>query len=329
MNFQVGGEFILRKKLFHALLLMTMFSLVSCGGGDGGYVGLHTGLTGGGTVKFTIINATSETLYVYNYPTLDNNPTTPVTLAPNHPLQLPLLVKPEVRIYFSNKPLSNSLEKGAQPDVFNFSKDATVTYSFMEYFYEPLYSRYNVNLSYIDDYSYPITIKFSNVPTSYTGCESGFEYGFTSLTAVKNALKSQTDYRWDALIWPAVVETDWDSDKYKGITIDRIVGPNKVWPNSGGHWVPHSYDAFSASLPMDGHQLFISFTNWDGWQGLTQSDNPSPSGTGYVKALHSAAKADKNGNYGFYCYPKDDQTNVFAYVPDSTTCTITIHPHDK
>jgi hypothetical protein len=319
---------MVREKLIHALLLMTLFSLVSCGGG--GDIGPDTGLTEG-PVKFTIINATNETLYVYNYPTLEKSPTTPVTLAPGKPLLLALLDKPEVRIYFSNKPLSNTLEKGEPPDVFNYGKDATVTYSFMEYFYEPSNSRYNVNLSYVDDFSYPITITFSNVPSSYTGCEPGFEYGFSSLTAVKNALKSQTDYRWDALIWPAVVETDWDSDKYKGSTIDRIVGPNKVWPAIAGNgpWVPHSYKAFSTSLPKDDYQLFTNSTNWTGWQVLTQSDSPSPSGTGYVKALHSAAKADKNGKYGFYCYPKDDQTNVFAYVPDSTTCTVTIHPHDK
>jgi hypothetical protein len=55
----------------------------------------------------------------------------------------------------------------------------------------------------------------------------------------------------------------------------------------------------------------------------------SRSGTGYVKALHSTATADKNGKYGFFCYPNDNATSEFTWVPESTSCTITIHPHDK
>ncbi|HOP39462.1 MAG TPA: beta-1,3-glucanase family protein [Geobacteraceae bacterium] len=312
-------------------LLIGIFSLVSCGGGDADYVenvGSYVGLTGATDVHFTIKNATQETLYVYNYPYEEQIATQSITLAPSETLQLPLLTNPEMRIYFSNTPLTNTIEQGKAPDVFNYYSDATATYSFMEYYYEPLSSRYTIDLSYIDEYSYPITINFTNVPSGYTGCVSGFEYGFSSLAAVKEALKQQTDYQWDALIWPAKVNTVWNSDDYPQ-NMDRIIGPNKVWPSSG-NWVPDSYNAFLTSLPPDGNQLFSdSNTNWGGWQVLSDKSSPSPSDTGYVKALHSVANPDENGKYGFFCYPNDNATGEFTWVPESTSCTITIHPHDK
>jgi hypothetical protein len=315
--------------LLQVTVLMTIFSLVSCGGDDdGGQLGTYVGLTGAAGVQFTIKNATQDTLYVYNYPFAEQIATQPITLLPTKTLQLTLLTNPEMRIYFSNTRLTNTIEQGKAPDAFNYYSDATATYSFMEYLYEPLSSRYTVDLSYIDEYSYPITVHFSNVPSTYTGCESGFEYGFTSLTAVKAALKNQTDYQWNALIWPATVNTVWNNGDYPA-NMDRIIGPNKVWPSSG-NWVPDSYNAFLTSLPPDGNQLFgAGNTNWGGWQTLAENSTPSPSGTGYVKALHSAATADKNGKYGFFCYPNDNATGEFTWVPDSTSCTITIHPHDK
>ncbi|HEX9022510.1 MAG TPA: beta-1,3-glucanase family protein [Geobacteraceae bacterium] len=321
---------MLMKRVFLAILIVAVFNLSSCGGGDGGNGGPNAGLPGAANVRFTIVNATQETLYVYNFPD-DGSGTkaSPIPLAPSSKLQLPLLSSPQMRIYFSDQHLSNTIEKGSPPDVFNYSADATATYSFVEYYYEPSSSRYTIDLSYIDEFSYPITLTFSNVPSTYNGCVPGFEYGFTSLTAVKNALKSQTDYPWDALIWPAVVETDWNNGEYPQ-NMDRIIGPDKVWPNTGGHWVPHSYNAFTDKLPQDGRQLFSNITtNFSGWKILKETDNPSPSNTGYVKALHSAAKPDKNGKYGFFSYPTDNGTAEFTYVPDSTTCTITIYPHDK
>lgn len=324
-----GGGLMLAKILFYVTLLMAIFSLVSCGGNDGGAVGTYVGLTGGTTVQFTINNTTEDTLYVYNYPYQEQTATQPITLQAGQTLQLPLLTNPEMRIYFSNSRLTSTIEQGTAPDAFNYNSNATATYSFMEYLYEPAFSRYTVDLSYIDEYSYPITVTFSNVPSAYTGCVSGFEYGFTSLTAVKNALKQQTDYQWDALIWPATVNTVWNSADYPA-NMDRIIGPNKVWPAVGGNWVPDSYNAFWASLPVGGNQLFgSSYTNWAGWQTLSGGSNPSPSDTGYVKALHSAATADSNGKYGFFCYPNDNASGEFTWVPDSTTCTITIYPHDQ
>jgi hypothetical protein len=323
-----GGGLMLKKILFNVTMLLTIFSLISCGGGDGGYVGTKVGLIGGAEIQFTIHNATQDTLYVYNYPFKEQIATQPITLPPSKTLQLPLQTNSEMRLYFSNRRLTNTIEQGKAPDVFNYYSDATATYSFMEYLYEPLSSRYTVDLSYIDEYSYPVTVNFSKVPSTYTGCQSGFEYGFSSLSSAKAALKQQTDYRWDALIWPAQVVTVWNNGDYPQ-NMDRIIGPNKVWPSSG-NWVPDSYAAFLTSLPLDGNQLFgAGTTNWVGWQNLAENSNPSPSATGYVKALHSIAPADKSGKYGFFCYPNDNATGEFTWVPESTSCTITIYPHDK
>jgi hypothetical protein len=329
LSIRHGGGLMLAKLLLQVTLMVAIFSLASCGGdNDGEPLATYAGLTGAAEVQFSIKNATPDTLYVYNYPYHEQIATQPTSLPAGQTIQLTLLTNPEMRIYFSNTPLSDTIEKGTAPDAFNYYSNATATYSFMEYLYEPASSRYTVDLSYIDEYSYPITVTFSDVPSSYTGCQAGFEYGFTSLTAVKNALQQQTDYQWDALIWPAKVNTVWNSADYPA-NMDRIIGPNKVWPCSG-NWVPDSYQAFLTSLPRDGSQLFSStYTNWSGWQTLAGNSDPSPSATGYVKALHSAATADKNGKYGFFCYPNDNASGEFTWVPDSTTCTITVYPHDQ
>jgi hypothetical protein len=292
-------------------------------------------IDGGKSDVFTVINSTGKTVYVYNFPYLEPEAMQPaLTLEDDKSHQLSLVPDKSMRIYFADEKLANSIEQGKAPDVFNYNVDATVTYSFMEYKYEPSDSRYTVDLSYIDEFSYPLTVKFSDVPSTYTGCDADFEYGFTSLATVKENLKQQTDYSWDALIWPYKVKTTWNSENYP-LGMDRIIGPNKVWAAQrsgtahGGPWVPHSYDAFMASLPWDGIQLFTSVSNWNGWQNMTEADNPGPSHTGYAKALQQAAKADKNGKYGFFTYPRDNTSGEFTYVPDSATCTIIIYPYDK
>ncbi len=302
-------------------------------------------IDGADGVQFTVNNATSKTIYVYNYPSGTPEITTPYTLSAGKSLQLPLRPNdqsrpPLMRIYIADARLSNSIEKGKAPDPFNYGSDAAVLDSFAEYTYEPEKSRYTVDVSYVDEFSYPLTVKFSDVPDSYTGCVDNFEYGFTSLATVKENLRKQADYRWDALIWPAQVETYWDNGKYPP-NMDRIIGPSKVWgmPNDRAKshddqhkdrpWVPFSYDAFYDSLPSKGMQLFNTISNNDGWQSMTFRDNPGPLYTGYTKALHLAAKADKNGKYGFYAYPKDDDVNVFDNVPGGTKCAITVYPYNN
>jgi len=236
-----------------------------------------------------------------------------------------------------NKSLNNG-KNPAMPDPFNYNVDAAVQYSFVEYNYNdpssPASSNsYTVDLSYIDEYSYPLTLKFSNVG-GYTGCVENHEYGITSISCVKKALTLETKYAWNALIWPNTVKCQWNSSDYpKGMV--RVIGPNKVWtqnPGSsiGGPWVPDSYLSFIQSLPKTGTQLFstktVKTTNWDGWENWKYTASPSPSNTGYVQALHSAASKDSNGKYGFFCYPRDNTDGEFTYVPDSVNCTITVYP---
>ncbi|MFC2101513.1 hypothetical protein ACFLS7_00800 [Bacteroidota bacterium] len=321
-------------------------------------------LLGGGNPSntLTIINNSGSPVYVYDWdeslakflpisPVTGGNPLNSMKDGAGGTLLLTMQTasRPTVdarRIYISDKELNKSLAKPsftAPPDPFNYNYDATAQYTFVEYNYnDPTHptskNSYTIDLSCIDEYSYPVTLKFSNVG-SYTGCVEGHEYGFTSMVSVKNALKSISPpvtgakYAWDALIWPKIVKCDWNSESYPQGMV-RIIGPNKVWSENPGstitqHNVPYSYLPFIQSLPKTGNQLFggttASTNNWTGWENWDYKHNPSPSNTGYVKALHSAATADKNGKYGFFCYPKDNTDGEFTNVPDAVGCTITIY----
>jgi hypothetical protein len=327
-------------------------------------------LLGGGNPSntLTIVNNSGNPVYVYDWdmslanpvpisPVTGGNPLNSMKDGKGGTLELTMqkASRPSVaarRIYISDKELNESLNKHnpdpkkqppAAPDPYYYYYDATAQYSFVEYNYNdpstPTSSNsYTIDLSYIDEYSYPVTLKFSNVGT-YTGCVEGHEYGFTSMVSVKNALKAISppvngaEHAWDALIWPDIVKCEYNSEDYPHGMV-RIIGPNKVWSENPGStvkaWVPDSYLPFIQSLPNTGHQLFggtaASTSNYAVWEKYTSTDNPSPSNTGYVKALHSVATADKNGKYGFFCYPKDNTAGEFTYVPDDVGCTITIYP---
>ncbi|QSH42375.1 beta-1,3-glucanase family protein [Lentisphaerota bacterium ZTH] len=291
------------------------------------FAALFWGLSSNGKgVLITINNTTKDPVYVYNFQysppggsvkamTIDANKISALTICGSN-----------MRIYISHQKLKNSLEKGIAPDPFNPQLDGNIMYSFVEY--TTSNSGYTVDISYIDAFSFPLTLKFYSV-CSYLGCQEGFEYGFKKLSSVKTALTNQKDYSWNALIWPS----PWNKAKFY-----RIVGPNKAWtlglkpgktppPN-----VPSTYQNFIDSLPSNGDQLFGSqYTNWNGWQNLpiTPKSSPSPSTTGYVKALHYAAKPDNNSKYGFFCYPKDNTSGQFTNVPTYVSCTITVYPYDK
>lgn len=310
----------------------------------------------------TIVNNSGSPVYVYDW---DMSLATPVPISPvtgGNPLNsmkegnggtllltMQKASRPSVaarRIYISDKELNESLNKSnmppATPNPYDYYYDATAQYTFVEYNYNDpsnpsSANSYTIDLSYIDEYSYPVTLKFSNVG-SYSGCVEGHEYGFTSMVRVKNELKSMSPrvngekYAWDALIWPDTVKCEWNSESYPHEMV-RIIGPNKVWsqnPDSTiSAWVPDSYLPFIQSLPSTGYQLFgntgDSTTNYFVWEKHTATNSQSPSNTGYVKALHSAATADKNGKYGFFCYPNDNTAGEFTYVPDAVGCTITVY----
>ena len=96
--------------------------------------------------------------------------------------------------------LGESIEKGCGPDGGNPDVDGDVMWSFVEYFYEPGASRYTFDLSYIDEFSYPVTAKFSNVG-SYGGAVEGHEYGPKRMSSIRSALEQQGS-GWKGLIWP-------------------------------------------------------------------------------------------------------------------------------
>jgi len=283
------------------------------------------------TTQFTVSNQTGADLYIYDF-----NYSTPAAVTPlgggpvpsAGSLSVTLQPTAERRLYFAAKRLSESLELGVAPDPFNSGIDGSVMFSFAEYNYEPANSRFTFDLSYIDVFSYPVTVQFSNLGT-YTGAVANHEYGPTSLSEIETQLGAQTDYDWSALVWPLTnVVTKWPPQFPNGIR--RVIGPNKAWQGeladgSIGPWVPTTYEAFFSSLPKSGSQLFGSQTNWQGWQDLTQSATPSPSSTGYVAAMHAAATADSNGKYGFFCYPMDNAAGEFTWVPDSATCLIAVY----
>ncbi len=302
--------------------------------------------------EITIKNSSNKGVYIYNYSYGTHEKTTPINdgspLASGDSVQLPLLPRDKMRIYFASEKLSKSIESdaGAPPDPFNYHSDATVMYSFVEYNGKPDPGHpdtYVINLSWIDEYSFPITLRFNK---DVQGVKANTECGIKSLSGVKKALKDQTDYNWSALIWPMpppddnYAKTIWDTEAYK-INIYRIIGPNKVWGQTNkehtdkldGNWVPSSYGEFVAEdggLQTDGHQLFggtdSSTTNWNVWQNNDVNKTPNPSKTGYVKALKEASinSGIMNGD----CWPKDDDKE-FTYVPNSVDCTVTIYPYDS
>jgi len=349
------------KTITLSLAILIVLSMTGCNKkndpADGSILGEGTP---GNTL--TIVNKSGQPVYIYDWDMSLENPL-PISPVPGgNPLNsaqggiggtllltMQKASRPSVaarRIYISDTELNKSLNNPstpAAPDPFNYHVDATAQYTFVEYNYNDpsnptSANSYTIDLSYIDEYSYPVTLKFSNVGT-YTGCEEGHEYGFTSMNSVKNELKSISppvsgaEYAWDALIWPEIVNCTWDSASYPHGMV-RIIGPNKVWlQNPGsviiGNWVPYSYLPFIQSLPGTGNQLFggqgSTTSNWTGWENWVYTHNPSPSNTGYVKALHAAANKDKNGKYGFFCYPNDNTDGEFTYVPDSVKCTVTVY----
>lgn len=280
----------------------------------------------------TIFNNTASDVYVYNFNYGSPATVKPIgdaALASQKSLQLNLSETDQMRIYVSNKRLVNSLENKTTPcapDPFNSNLDGEVLYSFAEYTYGS--SQYTIDVSYINEFSFPLTLKFTNVPSG-VNAQEGYEYGFTSLAAVATALKSHTDYSWDKLIWPAKPKTTWTP--YYPDNMKRIIGPVNAWqqqlasPKSPiGPWEPDSYKDFIDSLPQDGTQLFTSESNWKGWNNETAL----PASTGYVKALHAAATPDNNGKYGFFCYPMDNASGEFTDLPEKVACTLTIYPFD-
>ncbi|MEI6286559.1 MAG: hypothetical protein WCP79_08665 [Bacillota bacterium] len=289
-------------------------------------------------MQISINNYSGYTVYIYDVDLSDTAPTAALSLSDGKmtSISLQTLKNPAAkvgrRIYVSNMRLG-TIEKnggGLLPDGFCPWNDGNAMYSFAEYNYEPVNNRYTIDLQYIDEFSFPLTIKFGNVG-KYSGCQENFEYGLTSFSDIASALNKQSSY-WSNLVWntsnPAcpITAANWPKGIY------RIIGPNKVWTSqsSGGAsglsgYAPNSYQSFVNEYPFNGDQLFQSSTNFDGWRYTTNL----PASTGYVKALHSVATPDKTGKYGFFTYCKDNYNGEFTWVPVSVTCELKIYHYDR
>lgn len=291
----------------------------------------------------TIQNTTKSPVYVYDFdmslkplektlPLSGGNP-----LAAGDTMTLTMKPKgnpgktPSRRIYFSHAELKASLGGGgpqgvAAPDAYTPWYDGNIMFSFAEYNYEPSDDRYTFDLSYIDTFSYPLTATFEG--GNEAGYVIGHEYGFTSLSAVRTELNTQSAPAepWAGLIWPTDNPTsptpaNWPTGIY------RVIGPNKVWTsNSYGMsgYAPTPYQNFVQALPFNGTQLFAPAQNYTEWL----NSETSPANTGYVKALRQSATADKNGKIGFFTYPKDNAQGEFTWLPMDAVCTIKIYPFD-
>lgn len=264
-----------------------------------------------------IVNQSGHPLYIYDTGGDTKNPT---QLADGKSVKITLPSLAGRKVFFAASRLSKSVETGSEPDPFNPDVDGNVMFSFLEYTSEG--GKYTIDMSYVDVFSYPVTLKFDQKVAKV--CDKDFEYGFKSFTNVANALISQGS-PWGQLIW---------QDPAK--KMHRIVAPNKVWvqanplpPN-----VPNNYHTFYAHYPPDGTQLFSPGKNNYVWQNYVQIAfgslpvEPRLMTVGYSKALLSAAPIDSNNKHGFYIFPKDAQAE-FTNVPSSVLCTITVYPYDK
>ena len=95
-----------------------------------------------------------------------------------------------MRIYVADKWLRENIKKDVALNGRNPHVDGDVMVSFVEYPWEPRASRYTFDLSYIDEFSYPFTVKFSNAG-SYNDVVEGHEYGPEKMSSIRSALVQQ------------------------------------------------------------------------------------------------------------------------------------------
>ncbi len=182
----------------------------------------------------TVRNKSNQTIYLYNDDLTKPAGVKPVSLADNASTSVPLLQGDQKRLYVAAERLTRSLEKGPLPDVFNPAADAGVEYSFFEYAYEPNNDRYTADLSYIDEFSFPLTLNFTNLG-NYPAAQNGFEYGFTDIDTVIGNLRARSTAAqpWGALVWPKDPVTSWAPQPPYGAGLTRWWARTRSGPSSG------------------------------------------------------------------------------------------------
>ena len=260
-----------------------------------------------------IVNLSGGPIYIYD---TGGSTQTPIVLAdgktlPNHTLASAA----GRRIWVASDHLK-TVEAGRQPSPFDTNADAGVMFSFFEYTVTG--DKYTIDLSYVDYFSYPLTLKFKADDSNI--CVKDFEYGFKSITHVVNALTNAGN-PWNQLVWK----------EYGPKKIYRIFGPSFVW-TSVPESLPTNLRAFYNAYKPDETQLFSPNKNNEVWQKYAQITGfgvpvePRLMTVGYSKALLSNSSVDKNKKHGFYIFPKDAQAE-FTNLQNSNTMTVTVYPY--
>ena len=263
-----------------------------------------------------IVNATDKTIYIYDTGSNTNNyiPLDKGKTLSNHQLAAETLR----RIWFA----SESLAAGSQPDPFNLQAGGSAAFSFLEYTVND--QGLTIDISYVDYFSYPLTLKFNT--DCNNKCVKDFEYGFKSFEKVANVLSPSNN---KANPWANLVLKDYGPKK-----INRIFSPSFVW-TSDKNTLPANLSSFYTALPPDGTQLFSPNPNNTVWQtygvvaGRGVPVEPRLLTVEFSKALLSNAPVDSNKRHGFYIFPNDNPLGEFTNISPSVITTITVYPYDR
>ena len=261
-----------------------------------------------------IVNVSGGPIFIYD---TGGNTKTPITLADGKTLSNYQLASAAGRRIWIASARLKTLESGGQPSTSNFDADAGVMFSFFEYTVTG--DKYTIDLSYVDYFSYPLTLKFKAEESPI--CVKDFEYGFKSFSHVANALSQPKGNPWSNLVW----------QNYGPHQVYRIFAPSFVWTSKPSD-LPANLLAFYNAYPPEGTQLFSPNKNNDVWQfsaqipGFNVPVEPRLMTVGFSKALLSNAPIDKNKKHGFYIFPKDAQAE-FTNLSNSNTVTVTVYPY--
>ena len=260
-----------------------------------------------------IVNLSGGSIYIYD---TGGSTQTPIVLADGKTLSNHTLAAAAGRRIWVASDHLKTVESGGQPSPFDTNADAGVMFSFFEYTVTG--DKYTIDLSYVDYFSYLLTLKFKADDSNI--CVKDFEYGFKSFTHVANALMNAGN-PWNQLIWQG----------YGPKKTYRIFAPSFIWTSNPAS-LPTNLKTFYNAYPPDGTQLFLPNKNNEVWQNYAQIPGfnvpvePRLITVGYSKALLSNSSVDRNKKHGFYIFPKDAQAE-FTNLQNSNTMTVTVYPY--
>lgn len=226
-------------------------------------------------------------------------------LADGQPLSLKMQGS-ESKIYFSVEEPADAT--GANlPD--GFGQDSGNPFSFVEYTVTD--DTYWIDISYIDCFSFPISLSFEGKTGSYGYTNDEFNALITALGK---------DSTWKNIIW-------YDAND----NFVRIVGPDKIWAQqkSGSFppFIPESIKTFASTPNYDwsGHLMDESRGNFDVWQNSTTL----PLTSFYVKTIRNT-QAQTQPTFGAcgvmsFCRDNDPSLTGGQFNNCDVNPIITIH----